>query len=323
MTKQEIILSGIKPSGALHLGNYLGALKNFVALQDSGALNYFFIADLHSLTENADDHGRAERSLEVAADFLAAGLDPQKSVIFVQSHVPECTELAWIFDTIIPVQFLERMTQYKDKAGKQKKAVNAGLLTYPSLMAADILLYQATQVPVGEDQTQHLELTCDAARFFNKRFGEYFTLPKPLYTKAIRIMSLRNPERKMSKTEPEGCIFLSDEPEIIQAKFKKAVTTPAGLKNLQAIAAEFTEFLPADFEFNPANNAKNKELIAQAVSQALANFRAAKKELLADPEKIKKILISGAAQARIVAQKNIQEIKKIQLILLFNAKVKN
>lgn len=312
---KDIVLSGIQPSGPLHLGNYLGALKNFIKIQSEYAHCYFFIADLHSITEDFDPKTKAQQTIELAAEYLAAGLDPNKSTIFVQSHVPECTQLSWIFTTLTPVPFLERMTQYKDKALRQKKNINAGLFTYPILQAADILLYHANLVPVGEDQIQHVEITRDLAKFFNNKFGQYFPEPKPLLTKVPRIMSLKNPERKMSKSETGSFVNIDMEPAEILAIIKKANTTPAGVNNLKEILAEFKECIPVNFKFDPNNNQTNKEVLTQVIADAFTNFRAKKKELMAKPDAIKKILEQGAAKARVVAQKTIKEVRdKIGLL---------
>jgi tryptophanyl-tRNA synthetase len=223
MAQKPIILSGIQPSGHLHIGNYLGALKNFVDLQNSGQYDCFFmIADLHSLTETYVVADKKTQLLDLASTYLASGLDPKKSVQFFQSHISAHTELAWILNTITPMGELERMTQYKDKSGRME--TNAGLFTYPALMASDILLYSTTLVPVGDDQDQHLELTRTLARKFNGKFGQTFPEPKALHTETPRIMSLDNPEKKMSKSQPSGCLFLDDEPEVIRKKVMSAVT---------------------------------------------------------------------------------------------------
>ncbi|MFA6428827.1 MAG: tryptophan--tRNA ligase [Candidatus Buchananbacteria bacterium] len=308
---KEIILSGMQPTGQLHLGNYLGALKNFVKIQNQGDYErcYFFIADLHSITEDFDPKIKAAQTLELAAEYLAAGLDPDKVVIFVQSQVPACTELAWIFDCQMPIAEMQRMTQFKDKALRQKQNVNLGLFAYPILQAADILLYHTTAVPVGEDQVQHVELTRQAARFFNKKFGQYFAEPKPLLTKIPRVMSLKHPDRKMSKSESDGCVFIADEPEVIATKLKKAVTTPEGLANLKILSEEFKEFMPANFSFDETNNQKNKAVLAQAIADSLVDFRAKKRELLKQPQVIVNILTAGATKAQSVAEKTMVEIK--------------
>src|SRR3989339_263471 len=243
MTK-ETILSGIQPSGKLHIGNYLGSLKNFLALQHQHQC-FFMVADYHSITESYDPTKKQEQIIELMSDFLAAGLDPKKCVLVAQSHVPEHTELAWIFDSVTPISFLERMTQYKDKAGRQIENINTGLFTYPILQAADILMYHATAVPVGIDQDQHLELTREIARFFNNRFGKTFAEPKTLHTETSKVMSLLEPTKKMSKSLGDNhCIYLSDEPEAIRQKFSRAVsdsgdaTSPGG-QNLLLLAKIF------------------------------------------------------------------------------------
>lgn len=221
---KDRIVSGIQPTGELHIGNYLGSLKNFVELQDKFEC-YFFVADLHSLTEDFEPgKAKAEQIRNLLKTFIAAGLNPDKCTIFIQSHVPAHSELAWIFNTILPMGELERMTQYKDKATRQSGNINVGLFDYPTLMAADILLYKPAYVPVGHDQVQHLELTNTLARKFNHKFGKTFDEVKPYMQKPLRIMSLSDPERKMSKSEPGSFINMFDEPEEIKKKLAKAVT---------------------------------------------------------------------------------------------------
>ena len=229
MTKQ-IIVSGVQPTGNLHIGNYLGAVKNFVDLQDSGKYEmYIFIADLHSLTGNMDAETRREQITRTAAELLALGIDPKKTTLFVQSHIQEHTELGWVFNCVTPIMELERMTQYKDKSKQQTKNINAGLYTYPVLQAADILLYHGNLVPVGQDQVQHVELTRVVARNFNKRFGNYFPEAEALLTKVPKVMSLLEPEKKMSKSLGGGHVIeLCDEPVVIEKKLKKAVTATTG-----------------------------------------------------------------------------------------------
>ena len=224
MTKKQTIFSAIQPSGELHIGNYLGALKNFVELQDKYEC-FFFIADYHSITENYDPKEKSKQIFNLALDFLAAGLDPQKCTIAVQSQVPEHTELAWIFNTVTPISELQRMTQFKDKSQNQEKNINMGLFAYPVLQAADILMYKADTVPVGQDQIQHIELTRKIARFFNNKFGETFPEPKDLITKTPKIMSLTDPTKKMSKSHgARSYLGINDEPEIIKKKMRKAVS---------------------------------------------------------------------------------------------------
>ncbi|HRH23736.1 MAG TPA: tryptophan--tRNA ligase, partial [Candidatus Magasanikbacteria bacterium] len=230
MAKRPVIVSGIQPTGNLHIGNYLGAIKNWVDLQNSGKYDcYFFIADLHSLTGTRSASERKAQILRTASELLAAGIDPKKSTFFVQSHVPEHTELGWIFNCVTPIAELERMTQFKDKSQSQAKNINVGLFTYPTLMAADILLYRANAVPVGQDQTQHAELTNDIARWFNKNYSTYFSPVKPVFTETPKIMSLLEPVKKMSKSLGEGHVIeLADELEVIEKKLKKAVTATEG-----------------------------------------------------------------------------------------------
>ncbi len=221
------ILSGIQPTGEMHIGNYLGAIKQWIELQEKNEC-VFFIADLHSLTTPYDPKSLQNLILEKVICYLAAGLNPEKSIIFIQSQVKEHTELCWILNTICPIGELQRMTQYKDKAKKFKKNINTGLLDYPVLMAADILLYKTEGVPVGKDQVQHVELTRTIARKFNQRFGKTFIEPKPLIPKVgAKIMSLAEPKKKMSKTDnPQSYISLFDIPTTIQKKIMAAVTDP-------------------------------------------------------------------------------------------------
>ncbi|KKT11986.1 MAG: Tryptophan-tRNA ligase [Parcubacteria group bacterium GW2011_GWA1_43_27] len=228
LPKGKIILSGAQPTGSLHLGNWLGALQNWVLLQDNNRC-FFTIVDLHAITIPYDPKELPKRVFELAVDFLAVGINPEKSVLFVQSHVPEHAELMWLLNTITPLGELERMTQFKDKAAEHRSALNAGLMNYPVLMAADILLYQPDLVPVGEDQTQHVELTRDLVRRFNNTFGQYFKEPKTYEATVPKVMSLLDPAKKMSKSAGAGhCIFLADEPEIIRKKIAKAVTDEGG-----------------------------------------------------------------------------------------------
>ncbi len=239
-TKIHTVLSGIQPSGDLHIGNYLGAIKNFVRMQNE--YNCFFcIVDLHAITVKQDPQSLKKNTLEVAATYIASGIDPKKSVIFNQSSVPAHAELAWIFNCVTRVGWLNRMTQFKDKAGKDKENASTGLLIYPNLMAADILVYKATHVPVGNDQKQHLELTRDIAQKFNRDFdcGNYFPIPEPIIeTNISRIMSLKDGDQKMSKSDVSDYsrISLLDETDQISKKIKKAKTAnslmPDNIKDL-------------------------------------------------------------------------------------------
>ncbi len=318
--KKETILSGVQATGRMHIGNYLGALKQFVDIQNEDKLQcYFFIADLHSLTVPRDPKKLRQDTLEVVAEYIASGLDPEKSVIFIQNHVLEHTELAWIFNCITPVGELERMTQFKDKGRTQKDSVNAGLLTYPTLMAADILLYKPNFVPVGEDQIQHLELARLLARKFNKQFGELFPEPKSFTRKPLRIMSLKDPSKKMSKTGDEP-LYMDDSPSEIRAKLKKAVTATGsedsnGVENLMFLLEEFGDSI-AVAQFREAiknNNIKYSELkdsLADSLDSYFADFRKKKQELLNDKSELARILADGAEKAREVAQKTMEEVKE-------------
>lgn len=222
--KKKSMLSGIQPSGDLHLGNYLGAVKNWGARAEEFDC-YYFMADLHTLTVRQDPKLLRRRSLEQLAQYIACGIDPEKNVLFLQSHVHEHAELGWILNCYTMFGELSRMTQFKDKCAKNADNINGGLFTYPSLMAADILLYQADYVPVGEDQRQHCELTRDIAVRFNNLYGETFKVPEAYIPKAgARVMGLGNPTSKMSKSDPNGCVFLMEKPEDIARKFKRAIT---------------------------------------------------------------------------------------------------
>lgn len=313
--QKETILSGIQATGRMHIGNYLGALKQFVDIQNEGKLQcYFFVADLHALTVPRDPKQLRQDTLEVAAEYIAAGLNPKKSVLFIQNHVLEHTELAWIFNCITPIGELERMTQFKDKSKLQKDSVNAGLLAYPTLMAADILMYKPNFVPVGEDQVQHLELTRVIARKFNKKFGETFPEPKPFARKPLRIMSLKNPEKKMSKTGDEP-VYLDDTPEVIEAKFKKAVTTEAGAQNLIEILSYFADKsivdkFTAEQKSGEIRYSDLKSVLAKIISDYFSEFRKRKKELLSDKSELSKILNDGAMKAREIAVATMTEVKQ-------------
>jgi tryptophanyl-tRNA synthetase len=324
---KPIVLSGIQPSGRLHIGNYLGALKNFVDLQKSGQYDCFFmIADLHSLTEVYSVADKKAQLIDLAATYLSAGLDPKKSVQFFQSHISAHTELAWILNTITPMGELERMTQYKDKSGRME--TNAGLFTYPALMASDILLYGTTLVPVGDDQDQHLELTRTLARKFNGKFGQTFPEPKALHTETPRIMSLDNPEKKMSKSQPSGCLFLDDEPEVIRKKVMSAVTDSGsevkfdeankpGVSNLLRIMKTVTgkSIEQLEAEFAGKQYGAFKSAVADTLVAYLAPIREKKAELLKNPKKVLKAFAKGDKRANKIAQQKLAEVyEKVGLI---------
>ncbi len=327
MTK-KILFSGIQPTGNLHLGNYLGAIKQWVELQKKFKA-IFCVVDYHSLTEDFEPREKPAQILNTAATYLACGLDPKKSIIFVQSHVAEHTELAWIFNCLMPMAELERMTQYKDKVKKQKHNVNVGLFDYPILMAADILLYQAEAVPVGEDQVQHIELARTVARKFNSRFGKFFPEPKELLTQAKKIMSLTEPDKKMSKSDQEkSFISLADTPEAIRAKIKSATTDPgkhigafsggANLLNLFSFFSlnkKLVEKFRADYKNGKLKYSELKPALAEAIIKTLKPIQARKKKLLTNKGYLAKVLKDGAERAHEIASGNLKEIKeKIGLI---------
>jgi tryptophanyl-tRNA synthetase len=320
--QQKTILSGIRVSGKLHLGNYLGALKQFVDIQNSGQYEcFFFLADLHGLTTPFEPKEFRAQTLEIAAEYIAAGIDPKKSTFFLQSQVAAHAELAWVFNCITPLGELERMTQYKDKAKQHAENINAGLLTYPALMAADILLYKPVMVPVGEDQQQHIELARVVARKFNSRFGKTFPEPKNYNLKPLRLMSLSDPKKKMSKSEPKGCVFLDDEPDVIMNKFKKAVTATSGndsgggVDNLFFLLETFGETgVIRQFKNQQKDGSLKfsdvKEYVANQISSHLAPFREKKKAVLKDTEGLAKILGQGAKKAEDIASKTMFEVKQ-------------
>ena len=330
MTK---IISGIQPSGKLHIGNYLGAIKNWVKLQSDQKNDcFFFIADYHSITEDCDSKQKTKEILDLAIDLLALRLNPKKSVIFQQSQIPFHTELAWIFNALVKIPELERMTQFKDKAKEQKHNINVGLFDYPALMAADILIYKAEAVPVGEDQVQHLELTREIAHRFNDKFGKTFLEPKSILTETPKIMSLSDPTKKMSKSGGDkSYIALTDSPEIIKEKIKSAVSDAggqgknAGGDNLLSIFNALAETKEEKIEYmnykkdHEAGKLKYSEFkprLAELIINYFADYRQKRAELSKNPDYVKKILRDGAQKASTIAEKTLQEIKqKIGLII--------
>jgi len=321
------IFSGIQPSGSLHIGNYLGAIKNWVKLQQDNDC-VFCIVDLHAITVSYDPKKMPQRIFELAVDLLACGISPQKSILFVQSDVKEHAELGWILSTITPLAELERMTQYKDKTSQHKENINAGLLCYPTLMAADILLYQTQDVPVGQDQKQHVELTRTIAHKFNNTFGETFIIPKPLiYNTGAKVMSLTDPTKKMSKSAgPDSYIALIDEPEVIAKKLAKAVTDPARKRITDKGHPEKCNIFTLHQLFSPAKQISKidkdcqsakigcvgcKKILAKNIAQELAPFRAKRQELLASPQTVKDILANGAKQAQNQASSMASKVKQV------------
>jgi tryptophanyl-tRNA synthetase len=318
------VFSGIQPTGSIHIGNYLGAIRQWVELQEKNEC-VFCIVDLHALTTPFDPKNLQDLILEKGVTYLAAGINPEKSIIFVQSQVKEHAELAWLLNTVTPIGDLGRMTQYKEKAKKFKKDLNAGLLNYPILMAADILLYQTDIVPVGEDQKQHVELARTIARKFNQKFGQVFKVPEVKLPKnGARIMSLTQPTKKMSKTDnPESFIGLFDEPEEIKRKIMGAVTDTgkvikydlkkkAGISNLLTIYSLFSEKPIKEIEkkFKGKGYAELKKSLAEIIVNSLESFRRKKKELLSREVYIKEVLGQGRKRAQIIAQSTMENVRK-------------
>ncbi len=322
---KKTLLSGIQPSGNLHLGNYLGAVKNWAALPDEFNC-FYFMADLHTLTVRQNPAELRRRSTTQLAQYIACGLDPEKNVLFLQSHVHEHAELGWILNCYTMFGELSRMTQFKDKCAKNADNINGGLFTYPSLMAADILLYQADYVPVGEDQKQHCELTRDIANRFNNLYGETFKVPEPYISKVgARIMSLGNPTSKMSKSDPTGCVFLMDSPEEIARKFKRAITdsdtercvrydpeNKPGVANLMNIYASVTgkSFDEIESEFAGKGYGVFKPAVGDAVIETLRPIREEAERILADKAYLKQVYTDGAMKASSVARKTLRKVYK-------------
>jgi len=307
------VLSGIQPSGDLHLGNYFGAVRNWVRDQDRSDA-FFCVVDLHALTLSPDPEALRRQSLDVASVLLAAGLDPDRCTLFLQSHVPAHQQLSWILECSATFGELKRMTQFKDKGGDQE-TVRVGLFTYPVLMAADILLYDADEVPVGDDQRQHLELTREIAQRFNNRYGETFVVPKAtIPSVGARVMDLQHPERKMSKSvaSPLGTIGILDSPEDILKKVKKAVTDTdgdvrydpeqkPGLANLLSLLGAATSQDPKVLAESYERYGDLKNDVAEALIEHLAELQIRYKEFRSDPEEVLRQLRKGAAKANSIA----------------------
>ena len=328
--EKKVILSGIQATGDLHLGHYIGVLKRFVEMQDEFDC-YYMIANLHALTVRRDPKELKENVYKLLASYIAAGLDPDKSTIFLQSQVHEHAELGWVLDCYTYMGELSRMTQYKDKSAKHADNINAGLFTYPSLMAGDILLYQADLVPTGEDQKQHVELTRDLAERFNKLYGETFKIPKPFIEKVgARVMGLQDPTSKMSKssTLPNDTILLIDTPEEIMKKVKKAVTdsdgivkydeeNKPGISNLMEIYGIITSKTMDEIEneFEGQGYGNFKVAVADAIIKELEPFRNKYNELMGNPSYLEEIYNKGAKKASEVASKTLKDVyEKIGII---------
>jgi tryptophanyl-tRNA synthetase len=324
------VFSGMQPTGGLHLGNYLGALVKFVRLQDAYDCIYC-VVDLHAITIEHDPKALQRQCREVAAAYIAAGVDPGKSIIFVQSAVPAHAELAWIFNCVARMGWLERMTQFKDKAGKNAERMSVGLFDYPVLQAADILAYKATHVPVGEDQKQHLELSRDIAARFNNDYQAdgFFPLPEPLIQgPGARIMSLRDGAKKMSKSDPSDMsrINLTDDADAIVSKFKKATTDPLplpetadGLKgrpeveNLVGIYSALANVSIDEVlhEWGGKGFGAFKPALAEIATQRLAPIAADMRKLLADPGALDSALRDGAARANAIAEPVMADVRRL------------
>lgn len=323
------IFSGVQPTGNLHLGNYLGAIRNFVRLQDNYECIYCAV-DMHAITVWQDPAELRSNIREVAAAYLASGVDPKKSIIFAQSSVPAHAELAWIFNCVARIGWLNRMTQFKEKAGKNRENASLGLYAYPSLMAADILAYKATHVPVGEDQKQHLELTRDIAQKFNNDYGtETFPLVEPLiFGEATRVMSLRDGSKKMSKSDPSDYsrITLTDGPDEISQKLRKARTDPEPLpekvedladrpeaSNLIGIYAALADMTKAEVlaEYAGSQFSSFKPALTELAVEKFGPIGAEMKRLMADPSYVDTVLKDGAERANAIANPIIKEVKEI------------
>ncbi|HBB93894.1 MAG TPA: tryptophan--tRNA ligase [Blastocatellia bacterium] len=317
------IFSGAQPTGNVHLGNYLGALRNWVALQRDYE-SFFCIVNLHAITAPQDPKMVAAKTRELARIYLAVGIDPNVSTVFVQSDVPAHAELTWLLNCVARVSELERMTQYKDKVRKHEENVSVGVFDYPVLMAADILLYQTDLVPVGEDQKQHLELTRDIAIRFNRDYGQTFVVPDPFIPKVgARIMSLADPAKKMSKSDEEseaGCIMLLDNDEAVRRKFKRAVTDSGteikfdesrpAINNLLTIYHLLTNKTPAEIEeqFKGKGYAALKQELADVCIEFLKPIQERIRSI--DDDKLSQILEQGAERAEAIAQLTLNHAKK-------------
>ncbi len=322
---KKVMLSGIKPTGDLTLGSYLGAIKNWAERAEQFDC-YYFMADLHALTTRNNPADLRRRTLEQLAQYVACGLDPKKNTLFIQSHVPAHAELGWILNCYTMFGELSRMTQFKDKSAKNADNINGGLFTYPALMAADILLYQADYVPVGEDQKQHCELTRDVAIRFNNIYGETFKIPEAYIPKVgARIMSLGVPTSKMSKSDPQGCVFIMDKPEDIARKFKRAVTdsdteacvrydpeAKPGVANLMSVYSSVTgkSFAEIEREFDGQGYGTFKTAVGDAVIELLRPIREESERMLADKAYLQQVYTEGAQRASAIARRTLRKVYK-------------
>ncbi len=319
--RKKRIFSGIQPSGELTLGSYMGAIKNWVALQEEYDCLYC-IVDMHAITVRQDPALLRRRSVNQLAQYIACGLDPEKNIMFIQSHVPQHAELAWVLGCYTQFGELSRMTQFKMKSQQHADNITAGLFTYPVLMAADILLYQADLVPVGEDQRQHVELTRDIAQRFNGVYSDTFTLPEAFIPKmGARVMSLDDPSTKMSKSLPDGCVNLMDAPEVIMKKFKRAVTdcdtavkfdkeNKPGISNLLTIycAATGKTMDQAEQDFAGQGYGVFKPAVGEAVVELLRPIREESERIMADKAYLESVYRTGAERASYLANKTLSKV---------------
>ena len=327
MDQKKIMLSGVQPSGDLHLGNYLGPIRHWPKMIEEYDC-YFFMADLHTITVRQDPAALRRRVLTQVAQYIACGLDPEKCTIFIQSHVPAHAQLGWVLDCYTMFGELSRMTQFKDKAAKNADNINGGLFTYPSLMAADILLYQPDYVPVGEDQKQHVELTRNIVQRFNGIYGDVFKMPEPYIPKVgARIMSLTNPAAKMSKSENDdtGRVTLMDDPAVIMKQFKRAVTDSdtercvrydperkPGVANLMTIYSAITgrTYAEIEAEFDGLGYGRFKPAVGEAVVEMARPIQEEARRILADKAYLEGVYRAGAEKASRTAEKTLRKVYK-------------
>ena len=322
---KKIILSGIQPSGDLHIGHYWGAIKNWVKLQNDYT-NYFCVVDMHAITVRQEPILLRRRSLEIAAAYIACGIDPEKCTLFIQSHVPAHAQLSWVLNCYAMFGELSRMTQFKDKSENHDDNINAGLFTYPVLQAADILLYNAHLVPVGADQKQHIELTRDIGTRFNHVYGDVFTIPEPYISKekSAKIMSLQEPEKKMSKSDSNAgsCVNIFDKKDDIIRKFKRAVTDSGnevkfadgkdGINNLMSIysCATGKSYDEIEREFSGKGYGDFKSAVGEAVAAELELIQQKYNELMSDKAALEQILKEGADKAAYTANRTLAKVYK-------------
>ncbi len=327
MEEKKVMLSGIKPSGDLTLGSYLGAIKNWGARAEEFDC-YYFMADMHAITVRHDPAALRRRTLEQLAQYIACGLDPEKNTLFVQSHVHQHAELAWVLNCYAMFGELSRMTQFKDKSAKNAENINGGLFTYPCLMAADILLYQPDVVPVGEDQKQHVELTRNIVQRFNGIYGDVFKMPEPYVAKVgARIMNLVDPKSKMSKSDDAntGRVLLMDDPAVIMKQFKRAITDSdaercvryapeekPGVANLMQIYAAVTgkSYDEIEREFDGQGYGKFKPAVGEAVVEMLRPIQEEARRIMADKAYLEGVYRAGAEKASCVAEKTLRKVYK-------------